>query len=209
MLLVVASAQAQQPLPRPGEGLPTFEAQQPAPGDVRHKTDELLNSVAPGQPGVLATKVATTSATVEAVDQAKRSVTLRGDDGIRMEKVVAPDVDLKQVKIGDRVSVKEIASVAVFIAPRVHATPPAERTVVVETAEPGEKPARVTVETEEIVATVAAIEHSTRTATLRNPDGSMRTIQVDPRVDLDLVDVGDQVTLRLTKALALSVETPQ
>jgi hypothetical protein len=112
------------------------------------------------------------------------------------------------VKIGDRVSVKEIASVAVMVSSRVGATPPAGRTVEVETAEPGEKPARITVETEEIAATVAAIEVATQRVVLRNPDGSMRVVQVDPRVDLEEINVGDQVTLRVTKALALSVETP-
>ena len=200
----------QQQLPRPGAGLPTFgpPAESAPPQDVREKTDALMKSVSPNQPGVLTTKVHTTLVTVEAIDPATRVVTLRGEDGVVSQANVAPDVDLSQVKVGDHVSIKEIASVAVFISRRVLAKPPAAPSVVVETSAPGEKPARVRVETEEIAATVAAIDHSTHTATLRNPDGSLRTIQVDPRVDLEEIDVGDQVTLRLTKALALSVERP-
>jgi hypothetical protein len=147
--------------------------------------------------------------TVTAVDLATRVVTVRGEDGVTMQRTAAPDVDLTRLDVGDRITVKQIASVAVAITPRVRATPPAERTVVVETAAPGEKPARVTVETEEIDATVASIDHATHTATLRNPDGTTRTVEVDPRVDLEEVDVGDQVKLRLTKALVLSVDTPQ
>lgn len=178
------------------------------PKGVQEKTDALMERVAPGQPGVLATKVTTTSATVESIDRAKRVVTLRLDDGVTVDRAVAPDVNLSQVKNGDRVSVKQISSVAVSVSPRALAKPPAERSVVVETAEPGQKPARLTVETEEVAATVVSIDRRTRTLTLRNPDGSTRAVQADSRMKLETVDVGDQVTLRLTKAVVVGVETP-
>src|SRR5262249_51797265 len=108
---------------------------------------------------------------------------------------------------GDRVSVQEVASVAVEVERGALAAPPKGKTVDVETAKAGEKPARLRVETEQIVATVAALDYSTHTATLRNPDGSTRTILVNPRVDFDDYHVGDQVTLTLTKAVALQVDT--
>jgi hypothetical protein len=203
--LDVQPSKAQQQLPRPGAGLPTFEAP-PAPEGVHEKTDALMKSVGGDQPGVLATTVTTRRATIQSVDPATRMVTLVDDNGIRSEKKAAPDLDLTQVKSGDRVTVKEIASVAVFIQPRATASPPAERNVVVEHAEPGETPARLTVETEEIAATVESIEFATRWVVLRNPDGTSRTIQADPRVDLEKIHIGDQVTLRLTKAVALQLE---
>ena len=59
---------AQDPLPRPGAGLPTFEAPLEAPTDVRGKTDALLDKVSPEQRGVLTTQVVTREATVESID---------------------------------------------------------------------------------------------------------------------------------------------
>ena len=189
--------------------MPSYEPTAPPTG-VQEKTEALMERVAPGQPGVLATNVVTRTATVEAVDPAKRVVTLKLDDGVNVDRAVAPDVDLKRVKSGDRVSVKEIASVAVFVSPRALAKPPAERSVVVETAEPGQKPARLTVDTEEISAIVESIDHATRTLGLRNPDdGSTSKVQVDSRAKIDTIEVGDQLTLRLTKAVVLGVETPR
>ena len=126
---------------------------------------------------------------------------------MKVNRTVAPDVDLKRVKPGDRVTVKQISSVSLFVSKRTAPTQPKGRTVVVDKAEPGQKPGRLTVDTEEISATVAAIEPTTRTVTLRNPDGSTRAVQVESRAKLDKIDIGDQVTLRLTKAVVLGVES--
>jgi len=207
-LCLPAMCEAQEQLPRPGAGLPTFEA--PAqPTDVREKTDALLDKVSPDQRGVLATQVVTRGATIQSIDPASRLVGLVDDHGVTLQKIAPSDIDLTEVKVGDRVTLKEIQSVAVSVTLGAIAEPPADqRTVEIEHAEPGQKPARLQVETDHIVATIAAIDQAVHTATLRNPDGSTRTILVDPRVDLDRFNVGDQVTLTLTKAVALSIDTP-
>jgi hypothetical protein len=204
------ASEAEEPLGRPGYGLPTFEAP-PAepPKDVRGKTDALMDKLDLEKRGVLTTQVVTRQATIQSIDPASRLVGLVDEHGVTLQKIAPPDVDLTQVKVGDQVTVKEIASVAVSVTPGAIAQPPGTpQTVEIEHAAPGEKPARLKVETDYLVATVAAIDMAVHTATLRNPDGSTRTILVDPQVDLDRFNVGDQVTLTLTKAVALSIDTP-
>jgi len=79
------------------------------------------------------------------------------------------------------------------------------RGAAVELAPLGAKPGVTAVETFVVKATVGSLNLTDRIATLRYEDGSTRTIKVADDVPLDLVDVGDEVRLRITEAVAISV----
>lgn len=53
-----------------------------------------------------------------------------------------------------------------------------------------------------------AIDAANRRATLQFEDGSTHTFAVRPDVDLAKRKVGDKVVIRLTEALALTVQKP-
>jgi hypothetical protein len=161
----------------------------------------------PGKPGVVMADVTVLTATVEAVDVAARTVTLKraGDEPVTVK--VDPGVrNLDQVRPGDQVAVEQYDSIALFV--RKGGEPPSvTETTAVKLAPRGDKPAGFVVDTTEITATVEAIDHQARTVTLTGPRGNTRTIKVDPRVKrLDQVKKGDEVVLRITEALAISVK---
>jgi hypothetical protein len=62
--------------------------------------------------------------------------------------------------------------------------------------------------TVQVTARVSAINLRSHTATLLFPDGQTRTIAVRPDVDLTQRHVGEEVVIRYTEAVAISVEKP-
>ena len=72
----------------------------------------------------------------------------------------------------------------------------------------GAKPGGIMAETTQVTAKVTALDVAHRKATLQFEDGTTRTVAVRPDVDLSKRKVGDQVVIRLTEALAISVKKP-
>jgi len=72
----------------------------------------------------------------------------------------------------------------------------------------GAKPGAVVAQTVQVIATVADIDIKHHRATLEFPDGSKKTFAVRPDVDLTKRAVGEQVFIRATESVAISVEKP-
>ena len=160
----------------------------------------------PDRPGVVYADRTRTTATVEAVDTDKRTVTLKGAGGRTVILKVPPEArNFDQIRVGDKVAAEYIDAVAIFVR-KSDAPPAAGQTMKVTVAPKGEKPAGMVVDTIEVTARVEAIDPATRTVTLRGPDGGTKTIKVDERVQrLDEVKPGDEVVVRHTEALAIAV----
>ena len=56
-----------------------------------------------------------------------------------------------------------------------------------------------------VKATIVSLSMTDRIATLKLEDGGSRTIKVAEDAPLELVGVGDEVRLRITQAVAISV----
>ena len=162
-----------------------------------------------GKPGVVIADLIEVTAKVDAVDQGKRLVTLTGPKGNTIVVKAGPEVrNLDQVKAGDQLVVRHYDSVALFVRKSAE-SPAAGEVTAVAVAAKGAKPAGVMVDTTEITAKVEAIDHSKRTVTLKGPEGRTRTFKVDPSVKrFSEVKKGDEVVLRVTEALAISVRKP-
>jgi hypothetical protein len=161
------------------------------------------------KPGVVVAEVTELRAKVDAVDYAKRRVTVTGPQGNTVAIKAGPQVrNLDQIKAGDQIVVRHYESVALFV--RKSSEPPhAVEVGAVEVAAKGEKPAGAMVDTIELTAKVEAVDHAARTVTLKGPAGNARTLKVDPSVErLKDVKVGDDVVLRYTEALAIAVVKP-
>jgi Cu/Ag efflux protein CusF len=169
----------------------------------------LTSGVVHSQPqGAIAVVSATETFTVQSVDAANREVTLRAPDGTLETYKLGKEVrNFEQIKPGDQVKATVIESLAVSIRganepPRVGEG----RSVVL--APKGEKPGAIVAETEQVTATIQDVNQAERTITFLGPEGKLRTIQVGPNIDLTKLKKGDNVVLRLTKAVAITVEKP-
>jgi Cu/Ag efflux protein CusF len=164
-------------------------------------------------PGGAVGELIVATATVEKIDMATRTVTLKGEDG-RLETIkVGPEArNLGQVKVGDKVTFKYYEAVALFVAPTDpsagQAQPSYAEVTSVERAPAGGKPGGVVTSMVEATAAIDALDRKKRTVTIRGPEGNVRTIKVGDQVALDNVKAGDQVVLRFTEAMAISVEKP-
>jgi len=163
-----------------------------------------ITATAPGK-GV-AERVAQITASVEAVDSAKRSVTLKGPAGDIVTLPVGPEVqNFDQIRVGDLVVVRYLEALALELKKR--GTAKRERTDrdVTERALPGERPAAVEAHEVHVVADVIALDLQTQTVTLRGPTRVVDLRVHDPE-QFKLVAVGDQVEATYIEALAIAVE---
>jgi hypothetical protein len=170
---------------------------------------EKAGPTADAKPGVVVADLTEVTATVDAVDYHKRLVTLTGPRGNTVTVKAGPQVrNLDQVKVGDQLVVQHYESVALFV--RKSGEPPAATEVAaVALAPKGQEPGGVAVDTVELTATVEAIDYAKRTVTLRGPEGKTKTLKVDPSVErFPQVKMGDEVVVRHTEALAISVGKP-
>jgi hypothetical protein len=162
----------------------------------------------PGVPGGVMINTVQITATVKAVNAEDRKVTLVGADGKDAVVKCGPEVvNFPQIQVGDQVKATVTEQLVVFMA--TDAPPQTDGAAVgVALAPVGAKPGAVVAQTAQVTATVVAIDLKHHKATLQFPDGSQKTVAVRPDVDLTKRAVGEQVVIRVTEAVAISVEKP-
>jgi hypothetical protein len=166
-------------------------------------------SVAQDKPGVVVADLLVVTATVEAIDPATRTVTLKGPEGrTRTLKVDHAVTNFDRVKKGDQVTAEYYEETAIFVRPSAE-PPTAGEAGAIEVAPRGTKPGVAAVDTVAVTAKVEAIDHQNRTVALRGPQGNTVTLKVDGQVKkFDQVKVGDEVVVRHTEAVAIAVQQP-
>jgi len=165
------------------------------------------------KPARVVTTTVTAQAIVESIDPATRELKLIGADNRRFTVVADESIrNFDQIKPRDRINVEYLESVAMTVLPADKAAPdamdPKVELAAVEVAPKGDKPGIKGVKVSEVTATIASIDRDDRTATLKLADGEVRTVKVNPSVRLDLVNVGDQVRVTTTRAVAIAVTSP-
>jgi len=159
-------------------------------------------------PRAASTIAASGTATVVAVDPAERVVVLKTADGDMIPVKCGKNVvNFDQIKAGDQVKATAIDRVAVYVGKE----DPAERFGtgrIVMRAGKGERPGFLIADTAQAKAKIEAIDADAKTVTLVGADGKSSTISVGPDVDLTKVKKGDEITVRSTTGIALSVEKP-
>lgn len=150
----------------------------------------------------------TSTATVEAVDQATREVRLRDDkDGSVFVVTAGPEVrNLAQVSAGDRVTVDFYQSVTASMADPADSGEPATA-IVAGRAPEGAMPGALAVQSDSMVVTVVSYDANSGLATYRTPDGLVRRSVVPPNLRAFAADRGPgaRVLVTMTKAVAVSV----
>jgi len=155
-------------------------------------------------PGRVTTVAIQSAVIVEAVNKETREIKVIDASG-RRYSFVADDMveNFAQIEPRDRIIVEHLESVAVFVAPP--GTPALGDAAAVELAPLGGKPGIKAAGTVMVRATVESLNVTDRIATIRGENGNVRTIKVADDVPLDLVEVGDEVRMRITEAIAISV----
>jgi len=162
----------------------------------------------PGAAGAIEVGAITAISKVTAVDPAKRTVTLTNPDGVTNTYKLGKNVrNFAQIKVGDDVKATLLESVAVTVS-KSSAPPDASGRGVIAVAPKGAMPGVIMAKTRQITAKIVSVDTQTRTVTVEGPGGGMPTIKVGLNVKLDELQKGDDVTLRVTDALAIRVEKP-
>ena len=150
----------------------------------------------------------TTEMTVKEIDLPTRMFTLEYADGNVIVTEAAEDLTgLDKIKVGDKVKVTYLKSTAVYVTSPDADKPSLAGARTVEVDSEGERPRKLTVDISEQTSTVMAIDAKMRTATLKDADGVVETIEVSPEVkNLENVKVGDLVVYQVTEAIAVNIE---
>ena len=148
------------------------------------------------------------TAVIEAVNSENRMVTVRsiGRDEVIVMEVGDEVRNLDQVEVGDRVVIEFLEALAVDLKKGGGIEPSAGIGTAAARAEPGEKPAGGVSNAVVLVATILGIDPDEPSVTLQGPEGDIVEILVREPEKLKLVDVGDQVVITYTRALAIAVE---
>ena len=161
------------------------------------------------RPGGAAVEVRSVTATVESIDYNARTVTLRGPIGDLVSLKVGEEAkNFNRVKKGDKVTFDYYESIAIDIQ-KYTGEPRAEETQSVTRAKPGERPGGTIETTGHMTARVEGIDYQSRMVTLKMPQGDTMSLKVGDQVkSFNEIKKGDEVVVRYTKAVAISVHTP-
>ena len=166
---------------------------------------------AAGMAGMANSDTISIRATVKAVNQKSRTVTLVGPQGNSLTLKVGDEVrNLAQVKPGNKVIVKYHASVAYVLAPNGTKLPDDSMTLAAARATPGQMPAGAAGTRVVLTARVVGVDPVAHTLQLINPSGGLiRTVDVvtpEGQRNMQMINVGDTITAVITEAIAISVE---
>jgi hypothetical protein len=180
-------------------GASLLVAAPPADADSHTKTVQV--------PGRVITSTVKSAAIVEAVNKETREIKVIDASGRRYSFIASDMVrNFDQIEPRDRIVTEYLESVAIFVTPA--GAPEMGDAAAVEVAPLGDKPGIAAADTFMVKATIEALNETDRVALLRGEDGRTRSVRLADDVPLDMIEVGDEVRMRITEAIAISVVEP-
>ena len=148
-------------------------------------------------------------AEVKDIDLENRLLTFIGANKIPVEVHVSEKIkNLDKIKVGDQIKIEYRASLAIYLG-EPGARPKEDLDLEVERPGEGVSPGGQALETLDASALVQGIDKKNRTLTLKLDGGDVVTTEADQSMkNFDSIKVGDTIQVRLTKAIAFSLETP-
>ena len=143
------------------------------------------------------------------MDFAHRRVTLKNNltGKVHQYKAGPQVVNFNQLKVGDVVHATVVERMSLFLRPDSSSQSLSASALVVRGV-PGAQPGVIGVETLDFTATILDINNWLDQVTLQGVDGLTRTVSVGECVNLANFNVGDQITVRITEALAILIDKP-
>ena len=155
------------------------------------------------------TILVTVTAKVQAIDQAKREVTLKGPLGNVVTFVVDERVRrLNEVSVGDEVTADYYVSLAGELRSPTEEEKKNPLTILAGAARApkGTSPAGGGLRAFKVVATVIGLDLPTQSVTLEGPLGNSGTIRAEKVENLKQLRLGDTIVVTYTEALAISLQ---
>jgi len=148
------------------------------------------------------------TATVVAIDQTTREVTLKSSLGNIVTFIAGPEVKrLNEVQVGDTVTATYYVSIAAELREPTAEEKEKPLTVLeTEIRPPTDTPAGAEVRRIKAVVTVEAVDGTTQTITVKGPRGRYVTARVEQPSVLQKMQIGKTIVLTYTEAIAISVD---
>jgi len=147
----------------------------------------------------------TASATVEAIEQSTRVVTLKKDDGTYEVLTVPESVKrFDSLKVGDKVKTRYYENIVLRLKEAGEKDVDSATGAVTPSA--GTKPAGTVASQRTITATITAIDPKTPAITFKGPNDWTYTSRVQDKKALAKVKVGDKVDITWTAAAVVAFE---
>jgi hypothetical protein len=173
--------------------------------DVLQSKNRSSSVFVEGVPGGAYSEVETINATVNAIDYKTRSVTLKDPQGNKRTVIAGPDVsNLELVKVGDQVKIIAALETLIYLPERGQTTEDGAAEMVLGAT--GSNSGVLRAETEQLTAVVTAVNLEKHQVTLQFADHSSRTLSVRKDVAISAKDIGRQVMIKVTHAMAVTVE---
>lgn len=145
-------------------------------------------------------------AVVAGVDQQRRLLALKGDDGEGTVLPVAEEFrDFEKLRVGDPVVVSYTEAVAWQVKPADKGAPGMSARETLSNPKPGEAPGGAIERAITITATITAFDVARGTVTLTGPQGRSQTMKARDPADLEHIRVGDLVEITYSEVRALAV----
>ena len=151
------------------------------------------------------TNVESITATITAIDAAKREISLKGPKGNVVTVEVSKDVKrFNELKVGDEVTVKYTESLVARLAK------PGEMpsTNLSGGRSEGARPGAAVKGEVTTVVTLVKIDPDAPSVTFKREDGVVRTVQVRDKKNLEGFKAGDRVAVTYSESVAVDVSTP-
>jgi len=148
----------------------------------------------------------TATATVQAIDQATRVVTLRNEKGEEDTFTVGKGITrLDQVKVGDKVKMTYYESI-VFQVRKPDEKPNPQSDEAAFTRAKGMLPGGTIAAQQKRTVTVKAVDPSIPNITVTTDDGRTMTRKIEDKKNIENVKPGDKIDITYTQALLTSLE---
>ena len=147
----------------------------------------------------------TSTARIQAIDQATRSITLRAENGDEDTFTVGPEVTrFNQLKVGDTIRATYFESLVFQLRkPNSPSTPATDAAVA---GRIKEVPGAAVGAQQTRTVTVKSVDMNASSITVTTPDGRTLTRKVGDKKNLEGVNPGDRIDITYTQALMVNAE---
>jgi len=174
-------------------------------GQAQSPSGSAIVGTAPGKG--LAMQHVKATATVEATDPAKRTVTLKNARGEVRTITAGPEVrNFDQIKVGDSVTIEYVEGLALELKKDGKAVLGRSEVKSLERADPGKKPGGMATREITAVADVVNVDAKKSTVTVKNKEGETFDLNIRDPEQLKLIKKGDQIQATYTEAVAVSLK---
>ncbi len=143
---------------------------------------------------------------IASVDKANKLVTLEGPGGRQVTLHVENPYNLQAAKVGEPVVARFYEVVTIRKKKPGEVVPSASIKQGIATAQPGQVPGAVAGRQLQLLVSVVGIDKQHGTVSLKGPEGGVETVKAHNPENLNRIKVGDELVVRLSQAVAISLD---